>query len=242
MTTPSWYLDEIAHAGPEHLDDAYVATYDHKAGVDWSAELARLRRLGLDETRTLVDLGAGTGGLALAAAPLSRRVVAADVSPAMLAVLRDRADRLGLRNLECVHAGLLTYNHNGALADFVYCRHALHHLPDFWKVIALQRIAAMLQPGGVLLLRDLTFSCDPSEAERTIEAWLAAAATQPTSGWTRAELETHLREEYSTFSWLMEAMLERVGFAIQQVEYDQSHIFADYVCLKTASSRASGAT
>ena len=176
MTTPSWYLDEIAHAGPEHLDDAYVATYDHKAGVDWSAELARLRRLGLDETRTLVDLGAGTGGLALPAAPLSRRVVAADVSPAMLAVLRDRADRLGLRNLECVYAGLLTYNHNGALVDFVYCRHALHHLPDFWKVIALQRIAAMLQPGDVLLLRDLTFSCDPSEAERTIEAWLAAAA------------------------------------------------------------------
>jgi hypothetical protein len=33
-------------------------------------------------------------------------------------------------------------------------------------------------------------------------------------------------------------MLERVGFAIQQVEYGDSHIFADYVCLKTASSRA----
>ena len=235
MTTPSWYLDEVAHAGPEHLDDAYVATYDHKAGVEWAAEVARLRRLGLDETRTLVDLGAGTGGLAQAAAPLSRRVVAVDVSSAMLAILRDRADQLGLRNLECVHAGLLTYNHDGALADFVYSRHALHHLPDFWKVMALRRMAAMLAPGGVLLLRDLTYSCEPRETERTIETWLATAAAQPESGWTRAELEAHLREEYSTFSWLLEAMLERVGFTIQQVDYDESHIFADYVCVKTTS-------
>ncbi|HEY7033511.1 MAG TPA: hypothetical protein VH482_19400, partial [Thermomicrobiales bacterium] len=76
MTAPDWYLDEFAHAGPEHLDEAYVAAYDQKAGVDWEAELADLRGLGLDGSSTLVDLGAGTGGLALAAAPVCRRVVA----------------------------------------------------------------------------------------------------------------------------------------------------------------------
>jgi ubiquinone/menaquinone biosynthesis C-methylase UbiE len=234
MTTPGWFLDEFAHAGPEHLDDAYVATYDQKAGVDWAAEIGQLQGLGLDATSTLIDIGAGTGGLALAAAPLSRRVVAVDVSPAMLTMLRDRANRLGLRNLECVQAGLLTYEHNGELADFVYSRHALHHLSDFWKAMALERIASMLRPGGVLRLRDLIFSCEPRDAERTIEAWLAAATASPASGWTRAELETHLREEYSTFSWLLEAMLERVGFSIQQVEYSDSRIFADYVCVKSA--------
>jgi ubiquinone/menaquinone biosynthesis C-methylase UbiE len=234
MTAPGWYLDEFAHAGPEHLDDAYVATYDQKAGVDWSAELAELRGLGLDATSTLVDLGAGTGGLALAAAPRCRRVVAVDVSPAMLAVLRDRAARAGLRNLECVHAGLLTYAHTGALADFVYSRHALHHLPDLWKAIALARVASMLRPGGVLRLRDLIYSCELGAAVPTIEAWLAGASTQPGIGWTRAELETHLREEHSTFSWLLEPMLERAGFAIRRVEYSDSRIFADYVCVKPA--------
>jgi hypothetical protein len=25
---PSWILDEIAHAGPEHLDPAFVAGFD----------------------------------------------------------------------------------------------------------------------------------------------------------------------------------------------------------------------
>lgn len=234
MTTPGWYLDELAHAGPEHLDEDYVAAYDQKAGVDWAAELAHLRDLGLDAASTLVDLGAGTGGLALAAAPVSRRVVAVDVSPAMLAVVRERAERAGLRNLECVHAGLLTYEHAGDPADVVYSRHALHHLPDFWKAIALRRVASMLRPGGLFRLRDLVFSCDLADAERAIEAWLAGASTQPGVGWARAELETHLREEYSTFSWLLEPMLERAGFAIRQADYSESRIFADYVCERTA--------
>jgi hypothetical protein len=30
----AWYPDELAHAGPEHLDAAYVATYDRKASTD----------------------------------------------------------------------------------------------------------------------------------------------------------------------------------------------------------------
>jgi ubiquinone/menaquinone biosynthesis C-methylase UbiE len=232
MTAPGWYLDEFVNAGPEHLDAAYVASYDRKAGTDWAAELAHLRGLGLGASSTLVDLGAGTGGLALAAAPLSGRVVAVDVSPAMLTVLRERAEGAGLRNLECVHAGLLTYEHTGDPADFVYSRHALHHLPDFWKALALARTAAMLRPGGVLRLRDLVFSCDLGAAVPTIEAWLAGASTQPGVGWSRAELETHLREEYSTFSWLLEPMLAQAGFAIEQVEYSDSRIFADYVCVK----------
>jgi SAM-dependent methyltransferase len=232
MTRPNWYLDELAHAGPEHLDGAYVTGYDRKAGTDWADEIAQLRGLGLDEAGTLVDLGAGTGALAVAAAPLCRRVVAVDVSPAMLAVLRENIERLGLRNVECVRSGLLTYEHQGEPADFVYSRNALHHLPDFWKAVALVRVAAMLRPGGVLRLRDLVYSCEPGEADRTVEAWLAGAADRPEDGWTRAELEVHLREEYSTFNWLLEPMLERAGFEIRDAEYSASQIFAAYVCVK----------
>ena len=29
--------------------------------------------------------------------------------------------------------------------------------------------------------------------------------------WTRADVEEHVRDEYSTFSWVMEAMIERCG-------------------------------
>ncbi len=232
MTNPSWFLDELAHAGPEHLDSAYVQGYDQKAGVDVSEDVALLRDLGLNETSTLVDLGAGTGALALAVAPLCRRVVAVDVSAPMLANLRAAAERLGLANLELVQAGFLSYAHQGAPADFVYSRNALHHLPDFWKAIALVRTAAILRPGGVLRLHDLVYSFDPAEADRVVEPWLAGAAPSPEVGWTKAEYETHLRDEFSTFSWLLEPMLERAGFDIRDASHAPRRVYSAYTCVK----------
>ncbi len=226
-----WYLDELVHVGPEHLDAGYVAGYDRKAGTNWAGELAVLRELGLNAEWSLVDLGAGTGGLSLAVAPFCRRVVAVDVSPAMLSSLRTETERRGLRNVECVEAGFLTYQHTGEPADFVYSRHALHQLPDFWKAVALARMHAILKPGGVLRLRDLVFSFDLSETHRAIDAWLSGARNRPEDGWTRPELETHLREEYSTFNWLVEPMLERAGFEIRRAAYDPSGIYAAYVCV-----------
>jgi ubiquinone/menaquinone biosynthesis C-methylase UbiE len=228
----AWLFDELAHAGDEHLDPHYVAGYDRKAQVDPAEDLALLQDLGLDETSTLIDLGAGTGTFALAAAPLCRRVVAVDVSPAMLQALRARVEQQNLKNVELVRAGFLTYEHQGDPADFVSTRHALHHLPDQWKALALQGIAACLKPGGVLHLRDLIFSFGPDAAKRFIERWLGYAAERPEDGWTRAELETHLRDEYSTFSWLLEAMLDHAGFEIRQVTHHVSGIYSAYTCVR----------
>lgn len=246
MTTPptdapSWSLDELAHAGDEHLDAGYVAGYDRKAGTDPTADLELLRDLGLDKTSTLVDLGTGTGGLALAAARTCRRVVAVDVSPAMLAALQARAEEMRVDNVECVQAGFLTYVHRGAPADFVYSRNALHHLPDFWKGIALQRVAAMLRPGGVLLLRDLVFAFEPAEAVPVIEAWLASAAVRPEDGWTRPELEAHLRQEHSTYDWLLEPMLRRAGFQVREASHSASRTYAAYTCVREPQPGSGGA-
>ena len=232
MPTPEWWLDETAHAGPEHLDADYVAGYDRKAGTDFTADLALLRGLGMDGASTLVDLGTGTGGLALAAAGSFRRVVAVDVSPAMLAVVRSRAAERGLANVECVRAGFLTYAHEGAPADVVYSRNALHHLPDFWKAIALRRVAAMLRPGGVLRLHDLVYSFDAQDAGPAIDAWLAGAAARPEVGWTAAELATHVREEHSTYTWLLEPMLTRAGFEIREATHRPSGTYAAYTCVR----------
>lgn len=231
--TPAWFPDELAHAGPEHLDPEYVTGYDAKSATEPDEDLLPMRQLGLNDTSTLVDLGAGTGVMALAAAPFCRRVVAVDVSAPMLARLEHAATRLGLTNIEIVHAGFLTYQHMGPAADFVYSRNALHHLPDFWKSVALTRIAAILRPGGILRLRDLVYSFDPAEAATVFEAWLANAVADPARGWTRAELETHIREEYSTYSWLLEPMLARAGFTIQEAAHAGSRTYSVYTCVKS---------
>ena len=66
-------------------------------------------------------------------------------------------------------------------------------------------------------------------SDRRIEDWLADAAPTPVEGWTRAELETHVRDEHSTFAWLHESLLEHAGFEI--VERDvRGGIYATYVC------------
>ena len=48
-----------------------------------------------------------------------------------------------------------------------------HHLPDFWKAVALTRIAGMLRPGGIFRLSDVVYSFAPDEADDRIESWIA---------------------------------------------------------------------
>jgi 2-polyprenyl-3-methyl-5-hydroxy-6-metoxy-1,4-benzoquinol methylase len=102
MGMPRWFIDELAHAGREHLDPAYVPAYDQEAATDPGEDLV-LQDLDLHQSHTLVDFGAGTGTFALAAAGLCRRVVAVDVSREMLSVRRPistPAAPLDLRHLQ----------------------------------------------------------------------------------------------------------------------------------------------
>lgn len=220
----AWLPEERALAGQEHLDPDYVAGYDAKAGLDLAAALELLRRHGLGADTTLVDLGCGTGLLAAAASAGARRVVGVDPSPAMLEVARRRSDAV-----EWVEAGFLTYDHAGEPPQLVHSRHALHHLPAFWQGVALARIHDLLAPGGVLVLRDLVYDFEPHEAGERVEAWLASAAPSPAGGWTREELETHVREEHSTFSWLLDELLRRARFEVLERDIGRG-VYATYVC------------
>ena len=226
-----WAPDELALAGQEHVEAAAVARYEQKAAFDHEPEVALLRELGLARESVVVDLGAGTGLFALAAARFAARVVAVDVSPTMVEAIRAK----DVANVEPVNAGFLSYDHLGEPADFVYSRNALHHLPDFWKTIALTRIASILKPGGILRLRDIVYSFDPADAEDSVSAWLGRGAPDPAAGWTPDELRPHVRDEYSTFGWILEEMLERSGFSVESVEYDSSKVFAAYVARRDAA-------
>ena len=90
-------LDELAHAGQEHLDAAFVAGYDRKQGVpDPEEDIAAFEAQGLGRSSAVVDLAAGTGQFAIAAARRFGRVTAADVSPVMVDALREKGAAAGL--------------------------------------------------------------------------------------------------------------------------------------------------
>lgn len=227
-----WMIDELAHAGAEHIDPSFVAGFDRKQGYPGPAgDVAVLGEHGIGPASTLVDLGAGTGQFTLAAAPHVARVVAVDISPAMLAVLRERAARTGVSNIDYVQAGFLSYQHTGPPADAVFTRNALHQLPDFWKALALDRIARLLRPGGVLRLRDLIFDFQPADADAVLDRWLDHAVQDPAGGYTREDFAEHLRTEFSTFRWLLEPMLAAAGFSIVTADFEGS-VYGAYTCLR----------
>jgi SAM-dependent methyltransferase len=231
---PGWWLDEVASAGRENLDAEHVSRYDAKEDAGAAAEVLFCRELGLNDQSVVVELGVGTGQFALAVAPACARVLAVDVSPVMLRALRSKIERskndhAQFDNIEVVQAGFLTYEHEGSPADIVYSRYALHHLPDFWKAVALSRIHDMIRPGGVFRLWDVVFSFEPGDAADRIEAWCATGGVEVEADWSRAELEEHVRNEHSTFTWLLEPMIQRSGFAIEAAEYSADGIFAQYI-------------
>jgi hypothetical protein len=115
----------------------------------------------------------------------------------------------------------------------VYTRHALHQLPDFWKALALDRIARMLRPGGVLRLRDLIFDFGPGEATAVFTGWLEHAAADPAAGYTSEDYAEHIRTEFSTFRWLLEPMLAAAGFEIVAADFE-ARLYGAYTCVKTS--------
>ena len=227
-----WLLDESAHAGPEHFDSGFVSGYDSKQGYpDPTEDIDLFARYGLGPTSVILDLGAGTGQFSLAAARQFGSVRAIDVSGRMLGLLRDRAAATNLANLDCIHAGFLSYRHEGLPADGVYTRNALHHLPDFWKAMALNRLARIMRPRAVLRIHDLIYDFQPSEAEEILAQWLDHAAEDPAEGYTRADFAVHIRDEHSTFRWLFEPMLAASGFEIVTADF-RGRVYGAYTCVK----------
>lgn len=221
-----WWLDEMRFVGEEHLDARWVAGYDGKARFDPTPDIELLQRHGLDEGSTVIDLGAGTGTFAEAVARTGASVVAVDPSPVMVETIRSKTR--GLPGVTVATAGLLSYQHEGD-ADYVYSRHVLHQLPEFWKVMALLRIGTMIKEGGILLLRDLVYDAQPVSVGEVLDDWMDSASREPASGYTRHDFISHVTSEFSTFSWLLEEALERTGFAVIDKSVRRS-IYARYVC------------
>ncbi len=62
------------------------------------------------------------------------------------------------------------------------------------------------------------FPSEATDLEDQINTWIRSTALY--SGHElAAEAEIHIREECSTYDWVMEGLLERAGFEIESAEY-----------------------
>ncbi|VXC02246.1 class I SAM-dependent methyltransferase [Nocardioides sp. AX2bis] len=99
----------------------------------------------------VVDLGCGTGSLAVLLAEQGHRVRGTDLAPAMVAAARAKAESAGVADRVTVVEGDAGHpSYEPGSADVVLCRHVLWALPD--PAAALAAWGRLLRPGGLLLL------------------------------------------------------------------------------------------
>jgi hypothetical protein len=47
--------------------------------------------------------------------------------------------------------------------------------------------------------------------------------------WVRADIEEHVRDEHSTYTWLLEPMIEHSGFRIDRAHYSSDGFEAEHI-------------
>src|SRR5205809_78512 len=166
MLARDWYYTQRRRLG---LDSAVASIYDRHDDSDVRARAA-LAMLGVQRGWRLADIGCGNGVLACEAALMGAEVDAIDISPAMLALanIQARDRKVAVRTQP---AGLLSFAYQPNSYDLIVSEFTLHHLPDFWKAVALSRIFNALKPGANFYLRDIVFVSMPDGAERDVEGW-----------------------------------------------------------------------
>src|SRR5437868_1646331 len=82
---------------------------------------------------------------------------------------------------------------------------------------ALARIFAALKPGANFYLRDIVFVSMPDGADRSVEQW--ADFNSKNHDFERDSVIAHMRDENSTFGWVMERMLTETGFTLLSADY-----------------------
>jgi len=148
--------------------DVDSATYDDAKGhrptssAEQAAWLTALSRLLPPAPARVLDCGAGTGFLSLIAARIGHEVTALDLSPGMLARLREHAAGEGLR-VEVVE-GPADRPPDGPF-DAVMERHLLWTLLD--PVATLRAWRAVAPAGRLLVVEGLWGGADPLEALRS---------------------------------------------------------------------------
>lgn len=227
-----WQYDEFKQVGVNYSDIEEVQDYDEQMqklrNIKRECEYIR-NLLKTAPSDSVLEIGTGTGELALNFSVYCRKVIAIDVSPIMIKLAKEKAKSQNKSNVQFQNAGFLTYESTENF-DAVIAQLSLHHLPDFWKMIALRKIYKILKVGGKFYMRDIVFPSQIKNYDKYFQDIISGL--RHFAGEKLAEeTEIHIKEEFSTLDWIMEGLLKSVGFSIEQANYYDGFM-ANYLCIK----------
>jgi SAM-dependent methyltransferase len=155
-----------------------VSEYDEIARLydPWSASVTEdvgfYVDLAVQAGGPVVELGVGTGRIAIPIARAGVRVIGVDSSAGMLAVCRAEAERAGVAALLDLRRGDLREPPVDERVDLVVCpfRALLHLHTDADRLAALSAARVLLEPGGRLAFD--VFEPSPADVEDTHARWI----------------------------------------------------------------------
>ena len=129
---------------------AYLASAVHASGED----LERMASLvGRRPDAIALDLGCGGGHATFHLAPLVDKVVACDISEAMLGVVAEEAGRRGFGNVVTKRSAAESLPCPSGAFDVAVTRYSAHHWRDVPAGLAQMR--RTLKPGGMAIVMDV---------------------------------------------------------------------------------------
>ena len=147
---------------------------------------AILERTPVGPGQQIVDIGAGTGSLAVPLAETGSDVLAVDVSLAMTEALDAVAAERHLPNLRTLNMAAEQLELPSASVDAIVSNYTLHHLRDEDKRRLIVASLAWLRPGGRLVIGDMMVGRGATSRDRRIiRSKVLVLARKGPGGWWR---------------------------------------------------------
>ena len=229
----AWYYDESRQVGVDFSSGEEVREYDskYKALRNFDEEAAFIAEsIKLNPGSSIIEFGTGTGEHAVRLARRCSEVTACDVSKPMIEYAQDKAARLGIKNICFLNAGFLNRSLPSEKYDAVVSQLALHHLPEFWKSVAIDNISRILKPGGIFYLLDSILSFDVAAYSKSLTGIIDFARNKMGDK-IADEIIINIRDEYPAYDWSIENLLAKCGFRIdKKIRY--TDIMSLYISVK----------